>query len=112
MNGGRGAILDYEVVKYSLESGHLGGLGTNVAWFEPFDLANPIPQHPKVMMTPNIVGVTQFSYKNMAKVLSPFLSHLNTHPRMHAHKHTLSHFMNMKNCKIIFWFRVRMEEGA
>ncbi|KAH9330239.1 hypothetical protein KI387_002347, partial [Taxus chinensis] len=67
VNVARGGLLDYEAIKASLESGHLGGLGLDVAWFEPFDPADPIAQHPKVLITPHIAGVTELSYRNMAK---------------------------------------------
>lgn len=69
VNVARGGLLDYEAVKASLECGHLGGLGTDVTWFEPFDPEDPILQHPKVLITPHVAGVTELSYRNMAKVI-------------------------------------------
>jgi len=77
VNVGRGALLDYEAVKASLECGHLGGLGIDVAWFEPFDPEDPILQHPKVLITPHVAGVTEFSYRNMAKVIGDCVLHLH-----------------------------------
>lgn len=77
VNVARGGLLDYEAVKASLECGHLGGLGTDVAWFEPFDPADPIIQHPKVLITPHVAGVTEVSYRNMAKVIGDCALHLN-----------------------------------
>ncbi|KAL3641818.1 hypothetical protein CASFOL_012633 [Castilleja foliolosa] len=35
INIARGGLFDYEAVLHHLESGHLGGLGTDVAWTEP-----------------------------------------------------------------------------
>lgn len=78
INIGRGGLLDYEAIKFSLESGHLGGLGLDVAWFEPFDPDDPIVQHPRVIITPHIAGITEMSYRNMAKV-GISLSHSNAH---------------------------------
>ncbi|CAN6458387.1 unnamed protein product [Victoria cruziana] len=69
VNVARGGLLDYEAVKSSLESGHLGGLGIDVAWTEPFDPDDPILKHPNVLITPHIAGVTEYSYRSMAKVL-------------------------------------------
>jgi len=77
VNVARGGLLDYEAVKASLESGHLGGLGADVAWFEPFDPADPILQHPKVFITPHVAGVTEFSYRNMAKIIGDCALHLH-----------------------------------
>ncbi|XP_031490572.1 uncharacterized protein LOC116257743 [Nymphaea colorata] len=69
VNVARGGLLDYEAVKFSLESGHLGGLGIDVAWTEPFDPDDPILKHPNVLITPHIAGVTEYSYRSMAKVV-------------------------------------------
>lgn len=69
VNIARGGLMDYEAVKASLESGHLGGLGLDVAWYEPFDPEDPISKHPKVLITPHVAGVTELSYRNMAKIV-------------------------------------------
>lgn len=68
MNVARGRLLDYEAVVKNLESGHLGGLGTDVAWTEPFDPDDRILKFKNVIMTPHIAGVTEHSYRSMAKV--------------------------------------------
>lgn len=68
MNVARGRLLDYEAVVEHLESGHLGGLGTDVAWTEPFDPDDRILKFKNVIMTPHIAGVTEHSYRSMAKV--------------------------------------------
>ncbi|KAJ7532246.1 hypothetical protein O6H91_14G079600 [Diphasiastrum complanatum] len=65
VNVARGGLLDYASVKAALESGQLGGLGMDVAWYEPFDPADPLLEHPKVVLTPHVAGVTELSYKNM-----------------------------------------------
>eukprot|EP00249_Psilotum_nudum_P003864 c17365_g1_i4 orf=85-1374(+) len=70
INIARGGLLEYNAVKSYLESNHLGGLGMDVAWLEPFDPSDPILHHPKVLITPHIAGVTEISYRNMAKVIS------------------------------------------
>ncbi|XP_024964344.1 uncharacterized protein LOC112504625 isoform X3 [Cynara cardunculus var. scolymus] len=69
VNIARGGLLDYEAVYNSLKSGHLGGLGIDVAWTEPFDPDDPILKFPNVLLTPHVAGVTECSYRFMAKVV-------------------------------------------
>ncbi|XP_020599280.1 uncharacterized protein LOC110038728 isoform X2 [Phalaenopsis equestris] len=69
VNVARGGILDYKSVLRHLESGHLGGLAIDVAWSEPFDPEDPILKFPNVLITPHVAGVTEFSYRAMAKVV-------------------------------------------
>lgn len=70
VNIARGGLLDYDAVSHHLEIGHLGGLGIDVAWKEPFDPEDPILSHPNVLITPHLAGVTEYAYRTMAKVLS------------------------------------------
>ncbi|PWA83411.1 D-isomer specific 2-hydroxyacid dehydrogenase family protein [Artemisia annua] len=69
VNIARGGLLDYEAVHNGLKSGHLGGLGIDVAWTEPFDPDDPILKFPNVLLTPHVAGVTERSYRSMAKVV-------------------------------------------
>lgn len=69
VNIARGKLLDYDAVAYHLESGHLGGLGIDVAWSEPFDPHDPILKFKNVLITPHVAGVTEHSYRSMAKVV-------------------------------------------
>ncbi|XP_048591788.1 hydroxypyruvate reductase isoform X2 [Brassica napus] len=69
VNIARGGLINYESAYQSLESGYLGGLGTDVAWSEPFDPNDPILKFKNVIMTPHVAGVTEFSYRSMAKVV-------------------------------------------
>ncbi|WZZ05947.1 LOW QUALITY PROTEIN: hypothetical protein YC2023_091868 [Brassica napus] len=69
VNIARGGLVNYESAYQSLESGHLGGLGTDVAWSEPFDPNDPMLKFKNVIMTPHVAGVTEFSYRSMAKVV-------------------------------------------
>lgn len=68
VNIARGGLLDYEAVLYHLKSGHLGGLGIDVSWSEPFDPDDPILKFKNVVITPHVAGVTEHSYRSMAKV--------------------------------------------
>ncbi|GMQ03013.1 hypothetical protein CsSME_00048989 [Camellia sinensis var. sinensis] len=60
----RGSLL----VHYHLKSGHLGGLGMDVAWTEPFDPDDPILKLSNVLITPHVAGVTEHSYRSTAKL--------------------------------------------
>jgi len=73
VNIARGRLLDYKAVFDHLESGHLGGLGIDVAWTEPFDPNDPILKFSNVILTPHVAGVTEYSYRTMAKVCICFL---------------------------------------
>ncbi|VAH95467.1 unnamed protein product [Triticum turgidum subsp. durum] len=59
INIARGRLLDYMAVFNHLESGHLGGLGIDVAWTEPFDQEDPILKFPNVIITPHVAGITE-----------------------------------------------------
>ncbi|KAF8731707.1 hypothetical protein HU200_015637 [Digitaria exilis] len=67
INIARGRLLDYNAVFNHLKSGHLAGLGIDVAWMEPFDPEDPILKFPNVIITPHVAGVTEYSYRTMAK---------------------------------------------
>lgn len=69
INISRGGILDYDSVLHNLESGHLGGLAIDVAWTEPFDPNDRILKFPNVLITPHVAGVSEYSYRTMAKVV-------------------------------------------
>ncbi|KFK41640.1 hypothetical protein AALP_AA2G154000 [Arabis alpina] len=69
VNIARGRLINYESAYQNLESGHLGGLGIDVAWSEPFDPNDPILKFKNVIITPHVAGVTEYSYRSMAKVV-------------------------------------------
>ncbi|XP_050236363.1 uncharacterized protein LOC126686354 isoform X2 [Mercurialis annua] len=69
INIARGGLLDYEAVLHHLKSGHLGGLGIDVAWTEPLDPEDPVLKLDNVLITPHVAGVTEHSYRSMAKVV-------------------------------------------
>ncbi|XP_006390689.2 uncharacterized protein LOC18009464, partial [Eutrema salsugineum] len=69
VNIARGGLINYESAYQNLESGHLGGIGIDVAWSEPFDPNDPILKFKNVIITPHVAGVTEYSYRSMAKVV-------------------------------------------
>ena len=60
-------MVNYTDVLEGLHSGAVGGLGTDVFSPEPFPLDAEILQHPNVVATPHIAGVTEVSYRSMAE---------------------------------------------
>ena len=88
VNVARGGLMEYGAVRevcacvlcascaaltglpQALESGHLGGLGTDVAWSEPWDPEDPVASHPRCVMTPHVAGVTDVSYRAMARIVA------------------------------------------
>ncbi|EYU28234.1 hypothetical protein ABFS82_14G319100 [Erythranthe guttata] len=78
INIARGGLLDYNAVLDNLKSSHLGGLGIDVAWTEPFDPDDPILKFPNVIITPHVAGVTENSYRFMAKVVGDVAIQLHT----------------------------------
>ncbi|KAL3830299.1 hypothetical protein ACJIZ3_019101 [Penstemon smallii] len=77
VNIARGGLLDYNAVLDNLKSSHLGGLGIDVAWTEPFDPNDEILKFPNVIITPHVAGVTECSYRFMAKVVGDVALQLN-----------------------------------
>ncbi|XP_027346307.1 uncharacterized protein LOC113858068 isoform X2 [Abrus precatorius] len=77
VNVARGGLVDYEALVSHLESSHLGGFGTDVAWSEPFDPCDQIFKFKNVIMTPHVAGVTEHSYRAMAKVVGDVVLQLH-----------------------------------
>ncbi|KAL6865019.1 hypothetical protein ACP4OV_016170 [Aristida adscensionis] len=69
VNIARGRLLDYKSVFNHLESGHLAGLGIDVAWMEPFDPEDPILKFSNVIITPHVAGITENSIRTAAKIV-------------------------------------------
>ncbi|KAL8462618.1 hypothetical protein ACS0TY_033598 [Phlomoides rotata] len=78
INIARGGLLEYDVVLHNLEMGHLGSLGIDVAWTEPFDPDDAVLKFPNVIITPHVAGVTEYSYRFMAKVVGDVALQLHT----------------------------------
>lgn len=70
VNVARGGLLDYDAVAEGLQDGRIGGLGLDVQWSEPWNPADPMTSHARVVMTPHVAGVTELSYRNMGKVVA------------------------------------------
>jgi phosphoglycerate dehydrogenase-like enzyme len=87
----QGGLLNYSDVHAALLSGKVGGLGLDVFHTEPFPLHDPVLQHPAVVATPHVAGVTEVSYRAMAERVAenvgrllagqPPLGHVNHIPQ-------------------------------
>ncbi len=56
VNVARGAVIDRPALEAALASGHLGGVGLDVFWQEPWDVADPLWRHPRVVTLPHVAG--------------------------------------------------------
>ena len=63
----QGGLLNYTDMHEGLLSGAVGGLGLDVFEKEPFPTDSELLQHPNVVATPHIAGVTEVSYRSMAQ---------------------------------------------
>lgn len=85
INVSRGGLVNYEDVVKCLNDAHLSGFGTDVFKNEPFprpplndsDEVDPLweehkafLEHPRVVCTPHVAGVTRVSYKRMATLMA------------------------------------------
>ncbi|MCB8875419.1 hydroxyacid dehydrogenase [Acidisoma silvae] len=66
VNTGRGGLVDEDALLAALESGHIAGAGLDVLTQEPPPADHPFRDHPKVILTPHMAGVTAGSMTQMA----------------------------------------------
>ena len=62
--------MDYDDVTDAINTGKLAGVGIDVFHTEPFPPDDLFLNHPLVISTPHVAGVTEISYRNMAKVVA------------------------------------------
>ncbi|MGH7984679.1 MAG: NAD(P)-dependent oxidoreductase [Candidatus Binataceae bacterium] len=67
INAGRGGLLSQPALLSALEEGRLMGAGLDVFEREPLDLDSPLLNRPEVVATAHIAGVTDVSYREIAR---------------------------------------------
>ena len=79
INIARGGLCDYNAVKRALDSGSMGGFGTDVWQVEPFPTTDTLLRHERVVATPHVAGVTDVSYRNMARIIMSAIDRVVRH---------------------------------
>jgi phosphoglycerate dehydrogenase-like enzyme len=67
INAARGGLLSQDALARALAQGRLTGAGLDVYEHEPLDAASPLLAHANVIATPHIAGVTDLSYRGIAR---------------------------------------------
>lgn len=70
VNVARGPVIDRAALDAALARGHLGGVGLDVYWHEPWDPADPLFSHPKVVTLPHVAGSTTAAFARIADVVA------------------------------------------
>jgi phosphoglycerate dehydrogenase-like enzyme len=58
MNAGRGAVIDESLLPRALDEGWIGGAALDVFEVEPLPTSSPLWDHPRVMVSPHVSGLT------------------------------------------------------
>lgn len=69
VNVARGAVIDRDALQDALARGHLGGVGLDVYWQEPWDPDDPLYHHPRVVTLPHIAGSTTRAFDQVASII-------------------------------------------
>lgn len=76
INVARGPIIDRRALEAALRQGHLGGVGLDVFWQEPWDPADPLWAHPRVLTLPHVGGTTAEAFGRIADIVATNVRHL------------------------------------
>ncbi len=69
VNCARGPIIDRRALEAALEARHLGGVGLDTFWDEPWDPADPLFARDDVVTLPHVAGSTVESFGRIATVV-------------------------------------------
>ncbi|MCE9573994.1 MAG: hypothetical protein K8W52_12665 [Deltaproteobacteria bacterium] len=76
VNLARGAIIDRGALERALARGHLGGVGLDVFWDEPWDPSDALFADPRVVALPHIAGSTDEAFTRIATAVVDNLARL------------------------------------
>lgn len=76
VNVARGPVIDRDALDAALARGHLGGVGLDVFWQEPWDPRDPLFAHPKVVTLPHVAGSTTAAFAGIVDVILANLERL------------------------------------
>ena len=70
VNVARGPIIDRAALESALARGHLGGVGLDVFWHEPWDPRDALYAHAKVVTLPHVAGSTTAAFAAIADIVA------------------------------------------
>jgi len=76
VNVARGPVIDRDALSAALSRGHLGGVGLDVYWQEPWDPRDPLYADPKVVTLPHVAGSTNQAFDAIAGIVVDNLERL------------------------------------
>jgi len=68
INVARGPVVDRGALERALAGDRLGGAGLDVFWREPWEPADPLFAHPRVMVLPHVAGSTEEAFDAIARI--------------------------------------------
>lgn len=69
VNVARGPVIDRVALEDALARGHLGGVGLDVFWQEPWDPRDTLFQDPRVVTLPHVAGSTTQAFDGIAAIV-------------------------------------------
>jgi phosphoglycerate dehydrogenase-like enzyme len=69
LNLARGEVVDRAALDAALATDRLGGVGLDVYWREPWDPADPLFSHPRVVTLPHIAGSTVEAFDRIVAIV-------------------------------------------
>jgi phosphoglycerate dehydrogenase-like enzyme len=76
VNVARGPVIVRAALEAALARGHLGGVGLDVYWHEPWDPGDALFAHPKVVTLPHVAGSTTAAFARIADLVAENLRRL------------------------------------